>query len=315
MFLKSGPRTLGEFVESYSLFHDVQAESMRQVRISVKLFERWAGGPVPLDQLDAASVSAWLRDYAAAGAAPNTVRSKRNQVLAMWRAAADEGLCDLPTRRVRPVRVPYKPPDCWTVDEVQQLLDACRKLKRTHKCGLRRSEWFQLAVLMAWDTGIRVGDLFRLRVSDISPEGLVALSQHKTAWGHTAQLSPTTLRVLRASLEKCPRDLVCPWPASRETFEDQVTRLVALAGIRPGTWKWLRRASATDVERLAEGHGSRHLGHKPGSRVAIVSYLNPRICGRPVVPPTELRVDKLPGETDRESDRPAAGMSEFQGEN
>ena len=291
MFRRSGPRTLGEFCEHYAIFREVAPESMRQVRISVGLFEKWAGGPVPLDQLDAASVSSWLRDYAASGVAPNTVRSKRNQVLAMWRAAADEGLCDLPTRRVRPVRVPYKPPDCWTVEEVQQLLDATQRLKRWHKSGMRRSEWFRLAVLVAWDTGIRAGDLFRLRVTDISPTGVVALSQHKTAWGHTAQLSPTTIRVLRESLEKYPRDLVCPWPASRETFEDQVTRLVKMAGIRPGTWKWLRRASATDVERLEPGQGSRHLGHKPGSRVAIVSYLNPRICGRPAVPPTELRVD------------------------
>jgi hypothetical protein len=71
------------------------------------------------------------------------------------------------------------------------------------------------------------------------------------------------MEALRATLEVCPRSLVCPWPASGETFRDQVERLVHRAGVRPGTWKWIRRGSGTDVELQARGAGHRHLGNTP----------------------------------------------------
>ena len=280
MFKRSGPTTLGEYVSHYGLFHDCKPETLRQYQISVAIFSRWAGGNVPLDSLDAESVSAWIRDYAATGVAPNTVRSKRNHILIMWRAAADEGLCDLPARRVRPVRVPWIPPTCWTRDEVQRLVDACGKLKRWHKCGIRRSEWWALAVRVAWDTGLRWEDqVARLRVDQIGPDGIVAMPQSKTGRVVVCRLSEATLEALRLSVADHPRRLVTPWTASHETFTSQMKRIVRSAGIRPGTWKWIRRASATDVEIQSPRGASEHLGHTPGSMIAERSYIDPAIVG------------------------------------
>jgi len=292
MFRNPHPETIGGYVEQYGLFHACRPETVRQYQIAVKIFERWAGGPVRLDELDAMSVSQWLRDYAATGVAPATVRSKRNLILAIWRAAADDGLCDLPTKRVRSVRVPYKPPDAFTADEALRLVNSCAVLPRWHPCGLRRSDWWRLAIMMAWDTGVRAGDLWKLRCDQISEWGLVVLSQSKTLYGHTAQLSQTTLAELRRSLELVPRDLVCPWTATRETFDRQFLLIVVKAGVRPGTWKWLRSGSASDVEARFPGQGARHLGHKPGSTVAAKHYFDPRIVHKTIYTPTELKADK-----------------------
>ena len=278
MFQKNSPQTLGEYVADYGLFHDCKPETLRQYAISVGLFERWAGGPVPLEQLDAASVSAWIRDYQATGVAPNTVRSKRNHVVIMWRAASDDGLCELPTRRVRPVRVPWKPPVAWTRDEVERLLVACRSLKRWHPCGVRRAVWWDVAIRIAWDTGLRWEDqVRRLRVDQIRHDGTIAFGQSKTGNVVVPKLAPETLAALQASLNARTRELATPWTASHETFTNQFKRIVCRAGIREGTWKFLRRASATDCELQEEGSATEQLGHRPGSPIARISYIDPAI--------------------------------------
>jgi len=129
MFRRSGPATLGAYVrDGYALIRDVRPSTLGQYRIAADLFERWARGPIRLDELDERSVSGFLRDYSAQ-AAPDTVRSKRNSILALWRAAADDGLCDEPVgRRVRRCCVPETVTVAWTKVEVEQLLEAAARL-------------------------------------------------------------------------------------------------------------------------------------------------------------------------------------------
>jgi integrase len=290
MYCRSGPATLGEYARDYGLLHDCRPETLRQYRITAKLYEQWAGGPARLDELDTQSVSAWLRDYAAT-VKPYTVRSKKAQILGLWRAAADEGLCDPPGRRIRSVRCAKPVVQAWTLEEVEQLLAACRKLPRWHLCGLRRSVWWDLAIRFAWDAGVRWGDQMNFPVAAIRPDGFASWTQSKTGRVVTFRLSPGTMDALRLSLDVCQRDLVTPWPASRETFLDQLDRLVLKAGIRPGTWKWIRRSSATDVELQQSGAATAQLGHAPGSRIAYDSYVDASIVARARTFPRPLAVD------------------------
>lgn len=293
MYRRSGPISLGEYVKEYTLLRDVRPETVRQYAICARLFEQWAGGPVQLVDLDEQSVSEWLREYAASGVKPQTVRSKKVGILALWRAAADQGLCEPPTRRIRAVRCPWRPPVAWDWEEVSALLAACQQLKRWHKCGLRRSAWFDLAVRVAWDSGLRRGDQLALPVSAVRPDGTVAICQSKTSRPVVFRLAPSTMDALALSLEIAPRDLVTPWPSSHETLDDQFARLVQKSGIREGTWKWIRKSSATDVEVQSPRSGSVHLGHVPGSRIAERSYLDPAIIGRTVTTPRELFAKSL----------------------
>jgi integrase len=296
MYSRSGPSTLGKYAQAYSLLRDVKAGTLRQYEIVATLYERWAGGPVLLEQLDETSVSEWLRDYAQT-AAPATVRGKKAMLLALWRAAADDGLCDPPTRRIRSIRrsAPRPLVEAWTLEEVEQLVAACRGLPRRHRCGLPRRQWWDLAVRVAWDSGLRWGDLVALPVARVRPDGTTTIIQAKTGRPVSFVLSRGTLEALRVSLVACPRLLVCPWPASHEAFTAQVRLLVAKAGIRAGTWKWLRRASGTDVEVQRPGAGSVHLGHAPGSRVFAESYGDPEIIGRLMPGPRPLWFDRQPG--------------------
>lgn len=292
MFRTAAPATIGEYVrQTYPLTRDIRPDTLRQYVIVADLIERWAGRPVPWAELDEATVSAWLRDYAAT-AAPATVKGKKSMLLAVWRAAADDGLCEDPVaRRVRRVRVPEQVIEAWTRDEVCRLLEACQSLPRWHRCGLRRSVWWDLAVRVAWDSGLRWGDLVSLPAAAVRPDGSGEWSASKTSKVSSFRLSASTMDALTASLATCPRSLVCPWPASQETFCDQVERLVAKAGIRAGTWKWIRRGSGSDVEAQQLGAGHEHLGNTPA--VFDRHYAAKAIIGRRIPAPRELLVDAL----------------------
>lgn len=290
MFRRAFPLTVGEYTRTaYPLARDIRPETLRQYVIVADLLERWAGGPVAWADLDEATVSAWLRDYASA-AAPATVKSKKGQFLALWRAAADDGLCEDPVaRRVRRVRVPEQVVDAWTREEVERLLETCRGLPRWHRCGLRRSVWWDLAVRIAWDSGLRWGDLISLPVASVRPDGAGEWSSSKTGRVAAFRLSGSTREALAASLAACPRLIVCPWPASHETFCDQVERLVAKAGIRTGTWRWIRRGSGSDVEAQQLGAGHEHLANSPA--VFDRHYAARSIIGRRAPSPRELLVE------------------------
>jgi integrase len=292
MFRKAGPETLGGYARTgYSLTRDIKPGTLRQYTIVADLVERWAGRPVRLDELDERSVSEWLRDYSAT-VKPHTVRGKKAMLLALWRAAADDGLANEPTaRRVRRVRVPELVPTAWTKSEVESLLTTVAGLGRFHRCGLPRSAWWDLAIRVAWDSGLRWADTVALRVDAVGADGTATVIQGKTGRVSTFRLSKTTLGALGATLEACPRSLVCPWPSSGETFRDQFSRIVERAGIRAGTWKWIRRGSGTDVELQAEGAGHRHLGNT--RRVFEMSYGDPTQIGKRTPCPRELLVNAL----------------------
>jgi len=272
-------QTLSGYLPEYGLTRAIGAETARQYRMSVESLERFAGGPLPLDRLDPLQVSEWLR-HLSESRAPATVRSKRCQIVALWRAAADDGLCQPPQRRIRSAKCPWVAPTALAFADVQGLVAACHFLPRVHPCGIRRSEWWELAVRVGWDTALRWSDMIHLRVDQIGPEGVVVVTQQKTGRLLVGRLQRSTLALAVASVSRSPRGVLLPWAASHETFSAQFRRLAAKARLPArATWKWVRRGSATDAELHERGSASRHLGHREGSRVAAESYLDPRILG------------------------------------
>lgn len=288
---------LVDFVEVYATTHELTPEAIRQYRMTAERLEAWAGEVVMLTDMNEMLISAWLRHYSGS-VKPATVRSKRTQLMALWRAAADEYLCDPPLRRVRSVRVPWEPRESWVLEEVRQLVRAASWLPRRMKDGMPRAEWFDLAIRIAWDSGLRWGDQIAIRTADLHGNVLV-VAQSKTRRPVCGRLSASTMEILTESLRRRPREFLTPWPSSHETFNAQVRRLVAKAAIRPGTWKWLRRGSATDVEIQQPGKGmaARHLGHAPGSKIAELNYLNPAAIAAhvPIVSPRELGHETVSG--------------------
>ena len=150
------------------------------------------------------------------------------------------------------------------------------------------SLFWEIAIRVGWDSALRWSDQFNtLRFDSIHADGMFQIRQAKTNRVTVCHLLPSTMAALRESRELYPRDLVTPWPKTQTTFAQQFARLAKTAGVN-GTWKFLRRGSATDVERRHPGAGSQHLGHTPGSRIAETSYFDQSLLKRNQTKPTEL---------------------------
>jgi monovalent cation:proton antiporter-2 (CPA2) family protein len=80
--------------------------------------------------------------------------------------------------------------------------------------------------------------------------------------------------------------LMLVWPlwGRREAFYRHFARVVVAANIRPGTFRWLRRTAATQLERIEPGRGTELLGHASRSTTEQW-YLDKSQLGTPPLPP------------------------------
>ena len=265
--------TLQDYLSRYSLTHDVTASTVEHYKWVVRSFERLAG-PVELDSLSGDDVNRWLGHLKEIGRSPFTIKQRRISLLVLWRSAWEDGLAPPlePVKRLKPLQ---HDPQAWTVDEVRKLLAAAEASSRPlFWCSLVRA---------GYDSGLRLGNLLALRVEQVA--AVVRLRQVKVGTPVSVQLRPETLESIRQ--QATGRDvsgLVWPLWGRREAFYRGFRRLVASAGIRKGTFRWLRRASATAVESVEPGRATELLGHRSRA-VTEQFYLDRSQLSRPPLPP------------------------------
>lgn len=265
---------LSGYVKHYALEHDIKASTKEQLTIAVRLFERWAG-PLDLSEVTAERINEWLVLLAERNLSTATIASKRQAILTLVRAAAEEGLAPFPAR-VRRIKRGRRPPCAWSVEEVRLLLRAANGDK-----------FWDPFIRVCWDTGLRLSDVLSLRTGDIRlVDGLICITQQKTGWMHLCRIRPSTVKAVEKRFSK-PNQAIFAWPGCRRKFFAKFAKLVAASGIRPGTTKWLRRASSTAVEAMQAGAAMAHLGHRtPG--LAYQHYVDPTLLGINRPQPPEL---------------------------
>lgn len=83
------------------------------------------------------------------------------------------------------------------------------------------------------------------------------------------------------------RQLIWEWKSHLSRLHEEFKSLVTSAAIRPGTTRWIRRSSASYLDKDHPGHAGRHLGHStPG--LAESNYIDPTITGGDNFRPPEL---------------------------
>lgn len=198
-------------------------------------------------------INRFLARYAATHS-PATVKGVRGDLLTVWRYAADHGLADQPDpRQIRIRRVPQSIPECYTVDEVRQLIADCPAM-----CGdynqIPRSLYFEAIIRLSWESGLRLGDCWAFRSSQLDAAGRLVRVSRKTGLRTVHQLTEHTSEALRACGSLA-------WPHAKWTFQLHFRQLRDVT-VRRGTFKWLRRASGSYVASLyGESAGASHLGH------------------------------------------------------
>lgn len=277
---------LTDYFERYSLQRTLAPSTETQYRHAIRCFSRGLNRPATLADLSDDHVNRFLRDFGRSGDyAPDYVRSLRYSLLALWNGAVDDRLID-PPHKVRSISKAAKIPRAWNYTEVQRLSIAARRMPGVYRSlGCTRARWWDLAIRIAWDSGLRRGDqLTALRV-ECGGDGRLLIVQKKTNKPlPPRQLSSSTLDRLDAFLP-AKRRMLCPWPHSNTHFCDEFQRVVQLAGL-VGTWKKLRKSSGTAVEAEHPGFGAAHLGDTDA--VFRRHYLDPRIAGVRVPGPRPL---------------------------
>lgn len=261
----------------------IQPRSVEQLRCSISLLERYAGGPLVLTDLSRLLVGAWMR-WLEQQRAPATVNAKRSAILTLWRAAAEADLAN-PCPRIPKLVEPRRIPTAWTMKEISAILAACAKAPGRWGPLKAQDAWPGL-ILLLWDTGARIGTAMAARLADLD---LRRRTWHAPATHMKGRredrlfvLSRQTIAAL-GPISKPDRERLFPYPFHpRQLWPDYKAIL--------------RRANLPDdrvhlfhcVRRSAESHAARRrgvewaaaaVGHR--REVAERSYISPQICRQP----------------------------------
>ncbi|MCA9235674.1 MAG: hypothetical protein KDA44_09385 [Planctomycetales bacterium] len=278
-------RTLAQFVEWYLSCRSLAPIYANQLRARARKLEEFTAEKAIADVLTEPNVNAFLASLG--GFAAATLRGYRNDLLTLWAAAADENLvADPRRRRIRTIRVPATLIECYTLDEARALLAAAGTMRRNYPHGVSRADYWTAAIRLAWETGLRRGDLFAFTMTNVDPAGRWRLIQHKTGRLATGRLRTATLAALLHIGDEKP----CAWPLRIEQFSRQFRRLRDAAGVTRGSWKWLRRSSGSYVEAAQVGAGHRHLGHS--SQGVFAKHYDARLDPAAAVLPPPLDADE-----------------------
>lgn len=234
---------------------DSTAEQLRCTFSAYVRFCRSSG----LGVFDCEQANQWL-DELRQTRAPDTCRTQRTNLLCVWWWAYREDLVPEPPLKLRKLRPIHRSPTAWTLAEVRQLLAAAEADRR------RPLFWCSL-IRAGYDSGLRLGNLLALPAAWFAtkrvamPQNVWQVTQLKTGRNVSVGFRPTTLEAIGMHLAGRTTGLVWPLWARREAFYRAFRHLVASAQIRPGTFRWLRRTAATQLERVAPGRATELLGH------------------------------------------------------
>jgi integrase len=271
----AAPLTMQTWISRYSIEKQVAKGTSLQLRYSVNSLERFVGRPVLVAELCDQLLNDWLANRHAGNGgrvSAGTISRDRRNVLSLWNHACKMGHNENRRRYVLQGKCPKRPPVAWSIEEVRHLLTVVQALPGRFPCGAKRSDFWAALVRTAWDTALRRGDLLALTTSNYS-EGRIVVLQGKTGWPKISALQPETIEAIRRA--GCfERELWFPWPFSREWFTDYFAKVVKSSGIRRGTFKWLRRASATAAEIASPGSATALLGHRTAN-MARDHYIDP----------------------------------------
>lgn len=267
------------------LSHDV----IYQFEIVIRQFNAVVGS-ISIGELTDDAVCRFLRDCMKRGLSPATVNSKRAMILALWRCAWRKSMIAELPRDVPSAKLKRRVPEAWTAEEIQRLV--CYAELLDGEIGDLPKSWFWTTlVLVAFETGLRIGELLKTAVADIHldyPAIVTRPENDKTGSAQFFGLTPTTAELLAEHLSPVRNDLVWPWPHCRRYFFTSFRKIVEGAGLHAGhkgndLFHKLRRTHISHIARTSLEAARRAAGHTHATTTEK-HYIDPRIvAAAPVV--------------------------------
>ena len=189
-----------------------------------------------------------------------TVQHERVVLLSLWRFAYETALVSDMPRGIVKIKTSKKPIRAWTVDQCCTAVKSTfqwddKKLKSGASLGLFLRCW----LLLGYETGARMSDLWRFREADFDGNA-IHWTQGKTGRPVSKVLSPACMQAVRQMLRQSPDGRVLGWASGNDWACTTLKKFLRGVGL-DGTSKWLRRSGATHIEMEHPGRGKLHLGH------------------------------------------------------
>jgi integrase len=253
---------------------------------SFRYFGEFLGRPAQRSDLVERTINEWLA--AIAGRSASTVLGHKRAVTVLWNWLAGQNLVrPYDSRRLRRVTVQLSPPRSWAVDQVRALLEGAATLSQPCDHGTA-AEMLRAWVLLGYESGLRPGDIRRLRPADVAGD-VISITQHKTGRPHTFRITPATRAALEPLIAAGRETL---FPPSKRQIEKWQARLFFASkpfgffkqrGQGLGT---LRKTTATEIcRRDGVSAAARALGHVSGVGIALRHYIAPDAIGETPSPP------------------------------
>lgn len=271
--------TLDNLLRSYLVAVEVGPRYAESLRRTVRKAQ--ANGLLEIRQLAPDTVNSFL---AGLDLSPVTVGNIRRELLTLWRFAYEERLTEAQPTRIRRVKARSSPPVCWTRDELNRLWEAAGSDETpiSSRVQLRRCDVLPAWIAIAYDSGMRFGDVLSLQSSQIV-RGFVVTIAAKTGKQLVRQLSPVAVYEAARLVKMSPDGSLFLWCLPRRRALLLWRSFLDQHGFR-GSSKWLRRAAATAVEMRERGAATAFLQHS-SPHLAIRHYLDQTQLMAPVAPP------------------------------
>ena len=293
---------LDDFVDVYvekrnaerPIGRDLSKDSRRHLAEAVQAFSVYLGRPTRLSDLTATNINGFLASQMLRGLSPYSVKNRRTAMMVLLRRALRMKLIqNVDPHEVRTVFCPRLSPSGYDLADAERLISFASTLRcNVRRTGVPRAAYWVSAILVEWNLGIRIGDLTRIEVKHFSKDGTLFVAESKTGKSGIRALHNST----RIAIERCiatekNRRLI--WPGfSAKTISKAFTTIARNAGL-PGTSRWLRRGSSSEVDRTNPGAAWRFLNH---STPALFEkhYRVDRISTPDPLSPPEIALPELP---------------------
>lgn len=242
---------------------------------TIKQFEKFLGHEATLADLNDLTVSRYL-DHRTEKRAAHTADKERNQLLAMWRCAADRRMIEYrPTIPVTPL--PGRIPTAWSIDQLRKLL-ACAKVATGFVGAVPARVWWTALIQVLWQSAERIGAIMAVRKSDYERPRILVRAEYRKGNKRDKLYTFTepVCDLLDVLASTGLGDKLFAWPKNREYMWPLFGKLVEQSGIPGGKrakFHQLRRSAAT---HFAAGGGDAVALLDHSSPKTTKAYLDPR---------------------------------------
>ncbi len=274
-------RSLLSYVDRVLFARDITPDYAAKVRYCCRKFCEWLQCDPGIDGLDCGPVNEFLAHLKELGKRPDTIAGYRRALLVIWNEAYQSRDNDNAPLRVRKIKTPRDSIEALPQADIRKLLAHTATISGYFPNGVKRSVFWAGAINSAYSTGLRRGDLLRVKRAAIGQGGIARVMQNKTGHPVTVRFSPEAMAAIE---QMAVDDFALPWPYHENALSRQFRKLAKAAGVR-GQFRWLRRSAASYAERECKGDGKRVLGHR-SERVFQDFYEDQSITNpEPISPP------------------------------